>query len=93
MTYIDHSKINNAIRDCLQRCYKSSNAIPRIAEFLDALRSGGGWQDSELREVEARVRRILSSILDGATYPGDATDKPVTDALPDGSKSAKTNGA
>ena len=95
MPKIDGAKVNDAIRECLHHCYEMPGAIlPRIAEFLENLKSTGNWNAWELKEVEARVRKVLIfGILDGAVYSGDATNNPGGNVAPGGSKSPKVSGA
>ncbi len=60
MSQTDQSKVNKAIRDCLQHCNNMpGNILPRLEEFLGWLRAAGGWHEAELREVETGVHKIL----------------------------------
>jgi hypothetical protein len=81
MPHIDESKVNEAIRECLNRCEQSKNIIPDVAKFLDALEMSGDWSDDALHEVELAVIRMLFGILDRAVYPGEATS-PQRSAVP-----------
>jgi hypothetical protein len=61
---IDQRKVNRAIRECLSCCETAPDRLAKIEGFLLLLKMNGGWQESELQEVETRVRKILSAILD-----------------------------
>lgn len=90
---MDQRKINKAIRKCVEQCEQTTAILAKIEEFLLGLKAKGGWRQAELREVEIGVRKVLYGILEGETYPGDATDRPPGDYTPDGFKSFKVNGA
>jgi hypothetical protein len=94
MAKIDNEKVSEAVHDCLLRCYeKPADILPTIAGFLDKLEDGVGWNEDEIWSVEAGVRKVLIfGVLDGANYPGDATDRPVGDLPRSGSKSPTMNG-
>jgi hypothetical protein len=92
MQWIDQRKVNQAIRDCLQDCDQATDILAGIEAFLLNLQARGGWREAELREVEAGVRRMLYGILDGATYPGDAKNRPSGQSTPD-RPSPKSSGA
>ena len=59
----DHAKINQAIRACVRECFGTNAALAKIAGFLDVLRKSEDWNDSEVRHVEAGVRRMLKGML------------------------------
>jgi hypothetical protein len=61
---MDSTKINAAVRDCLDQCYKSDQPLNCLADFTHRLRSDPGWRDAEVQEFETTVRRVLSEILD-----------------------------
>jgi len=65
MSYIDEVKINNAVHECLDRCYRTDDARPQIAEFLEELKSAGDWREAEIHEVELIVHKVLHGVLDG----------------------------
>lgn len=83
MPYMDQRKVNQAIRDCVRRCDRTHHILARIEEILLSLRASEGWREGELRAVETGVRRVLYGILDGATRPGDAKNKPPGESAPD----------
>jgi hypothetical protein len=58
-------KVNAAIRDCLSRCYFSSQPLVALAQYVDALRFRKGWTDAEVQEVRSGVIHILSAIAVG----------------------------
>ena len=85
-------KINQAIRECLEHCYRSSSVVSGIAEFVARLRTSGAWQEQEIQTIETSARHILYGVVDGATYSGDASNAPASDVGPPDSKSPKSNG-
>lgn len=91
MKYIDQRKVNKAIRECLANCEQASDILARIEGFLLVLKVIGGWREAELHEVEVGVRKVLYGILEGATYPRDATNILVSESAPDRSL-PKVNG-
>lgn len=60
----DTHKINEAIHDCLDRCYSAKLPIACMVEFLDSLRADPTWLPSDLEAVERRVRHILTLIVE-----------------------------
>lgn len=72
-------KINAAIGECLQRCYRSRDAIAAVADYITELQDSIGWNDVEIHAVELAVLRMLGSMTNGAIYPGDATNWPASD--------------
>jgi hypothetical protein len=64
------SKINEAVQNCLNRCYAAENPLVAIADCLAELRAAPGWTDAEILQVEATSRRMLRAVLD----PSDNTD-------------------
>src|ERR1700730_8885449 len=57
------AKINGEIRSCLDRIESGGPALAQLADTLDRLNSDPSWSAREIREVEGRVRRILSKIV------------------------------
>ena len=57
------SKINDAIYDCLERCYAAELPIACMAAYLQQLRRDPTWTMAEIHDVEVRVRQILTLIV------------------------------
>ena len=57
------TKINEAIHECLERCYSAQRPIACMASFLDELRSDSQWSLAEIDTVEQRVRQKLTLII------------------------------
>ena len=57
-----HDEITSAVRDCLARCYSGGSALGIIAEFAGDLRAAG-WEESDIRQVETAVRRVLAGMM------------------------------
>ncbi len=55
-------KIRSAIKDCLTRCYGGGTPLGIIAEFAGELRDSG-WNETDIRQVELAVRRVLSGVM------------------------------
>ena len=58
------NRINIAIHDCLNECYKSDNPLAIVAEFVSRLRADPNWNDSEIDDFEVAIRRILKALMD-----------------------------
>lgn len=56
-------RLNNAIHDCLNACYSSSNPLDAIARFIEQLRCNPEWDSAEIDRVEQAARRMLRSIV------------------------------
>jgi hypothetical protein len=55
-------RINSAIRDCLDRCYRSDNPTGCVAAFMQELRDCGTWTQQELHIVYSTVIRMLRAL-------------------------------
>jgi hypothetical protein len=49
----------NAVRNCLAICLAAESPVARLVQFVDEIRVDQGWTNEEIREVEARVQRLL----------------------------------
>jgi hypothetical protein len=58
------SRINEAIHECLERCYCAQRPIACMATFLGELRQDLRWTADEIEIVERRVRNILTLIIE-----------------------------
>jgi len=58
-------KINAAIHDCLDLCYRSATPVLCLTEFLKRLSMSRGWSASEVVEVRSRVVHILRTVAAG----------------------------
>jgi hypothetical protein len=65
-------RINEAIHECLDRCYGSGAPLSTLMEFLGELRSRPGWRDAEIDQVEMSVRRLLRALLYRSPEPSGA---------------------
>jgi len=63
-------KIRAAVKDCLSRCYRGHTPLGVIAEFAGELRASG-WQETEIRQVELSVRKVLAGVMDDSAAVGD----------------------
>lgn len=61
---MDPTKINAAVRECLDACYKSEQPLNCLADYAMRLRGHPDWREAEIHEFETTVRRILSEIVD-----------------------------
>jgi hypothetical protein len=55
-------KINQAIRECLNRCYSSPTPVLSLTEFLKSLRESGDWQREEVAKVRSAAVHILRNV-------------------------------
>lgn len=53
------SKVESAVQDCLDECRASHTPFTLLAVWLEKLKSDPAWSDSELREFQLRVVRVL----------------------------------
>jgi hypothetical protein len=66
------SKVNAAVRDCLEQCYPSSQPLATLAAYLIKLANKPDWKQEEIDAVEAGVVRmlaLLSSPSDSGIIP------------------------
>jgi hypothetical protein len=57
------SKINHAIHECLQSCYRSPMPLAALATRITQLRADPRWREAEIEEVETAVRHILRGVV------------------------------
>jgi len=62
--------INNAIAECLARCYRGTTPLGEMAQFAGELRANG-WDDDDIRSVEATVRKLLAGIVSNPFFDND----------------------
>jgi hypothetical protein len=55
-------RINEAIRQCLDGCYRAQLPLSHLAEFVAKLRADPTWRESDISEVEIAVRQMLKGI-------------------------------
>jgi len=58
----DQDRLNDAVHECLERCYQTESALAELAAFLIELKSMPGWRDSEIHAVELAVLALLSGV-------------------------------
>ena len=58
------NKINDAIGDCLNRCYSSASPLSCLADYLGSLLNTGEWTHDEVAAVRSAVVRILSNLAE-----------------------------
>jgi hypothetical protein len=74
------AKINQAIRNCLNRCYVTANPLDALADCVAELRDQPEWTVPEIAQVEGAVRRMLGAMLDDSDNP-DADGDTLTEEL------------
>ena len=63
MSVVDSTeKINQAIGDCLSRCYSSPTPVLCLTEYLKSLLESGDWTADEVAKVRSAAVRILRNI-------------------------------
>lgn len=65
-------EINQAIRECLDECYASSNPLLCLADFIQKLRQRPGWTAIDTGHVQQKALRILTILLE----PPQVTPEP-----------------
>ena len=66
------SKVNAAVRECLDQCYPSAQPLATLAAYLIKLANKPDWKQEEIDAVEAGVVRmlaLLSSPSDSGIIP------------------------
>lgn len=59
-------RINDAIRECLDGCYRAQIPLAHLAEYVAKLRADPSWREAEVVEVEVAVRQMLKGIAGGS---------------------------
>ena len=57
-------EINQAIRDCLDECYKTANPLACLADFIQKLNVRPGWTSVDTGLVQQKALRILTILLE-----------------------------
>jgi hypothetical protein len=57
-------EINQAIRECLDECYKAAHPIACLGEYLTKLRQRTGWTEVDVSRVQQKVLRVLTILLE-----------------------------
>ena len=78
------SKVNAAVRDCLEQCYPSSQPLATLAAYLIKLAGRSDWKQEEIDAVEAGVVRMLALL----SSPSDSGIIPAGLLNPSGSQSS-----
>lgn len=61
MTNVSSERINQAIRECLDRCYVAYDPVLCLTEYLRDL-SRQQWSAADISEVRSRVIHILRAV-------------------------------
>ena len=78
------SKVNAAVRDCLDQCYPSTQPLATLAAYLIKLSNNPDWKQEEIDAVEAGVVRMLALL----SSPSDSGIIPNGLLNPSGSQSS-----
>jgi hypothetical protein len=62
MTLNEH-RINDAIHECLERCYSAQVPLGCMAEYLEGLKRDPIWSATKIELIERHVRLILTLIV------------------------------
>jgi hypothetical protein len=57
------TKINQAIRECLNLCHGSKTPLACLAAFCTHLETNSDWNERDIRSVESRVLGVLRGIV------------------------------
>ena len=58
------TRINNAIRECLDRCYVHANPMACLAEYAAKLVTEHEWTQADANLVAAKAMRMLKIMLE-----------------------------
>jgi hypothetical protein len=89
---MDDERLNEAVRECLTRCYEATDIVPTIAQFLAKLKEES-WDRDSMRAVELAVYRVLHGIIIGPTHAGETRDQLPSDSGSAGPEATILNGA
>ena len=56
-------RINAAVRECLNRCYDSSDPFECWSQYIESLRADMTWNRHDVEQVQLATRRILKALL------------------------------
>ena len=91
MRDLDEEKINNAVHECLDRCYRTDDSLPKIAEFLAELKASGDWSKAEIRAVELAVHAVMHGIVDCDIDSENAMDESSDDEVLEAPNASNSN--
>ena len=57
-------QINQAIRDCLDECYRSDSPLTCLAGFIQKLSTRTGWTSVDVGRVQQKALRMLTILLE-----------------------------
>jgi len=55
-------RINQAVRECLDRCYGADNMTRCVAAYMEELRFSREWDTNELQAIYSTVLRMLRAL-------------------------------
>jgi hypothetical protein len=84
MSSVNISKVNAAVRECLDQCYPSPQPLATLAQYLIKLSGKDDWTPEEIDAVEAGVVRMLAVL----SSPSDSGIIPAGLLNPSGSQSS-----
>jgi hypothetical protein len=61
------TRINAAIRECLDTFEPGRSPIAHLAAYVERLRNDQSWTERDIREVELAVRRIFAKMTGSDT--------------------------
>ena len=57
-------QLNEAVHECLEQCYRSSDRLECLRLFVARLRVDG-WSAEEVSHIQTVVRHLLSAVVRG----------------------------
>jgi hypothetical protein len=57
-------RLNGAVHDCLEECYRSGDRIAALSRFVAGLRASG-WPQEDIDRIQVVVRHILAAVVQG----------------------------
>jgi hypothetical protein len=68
---MDQRAINEAVRQCVQRCLADDKPLAALSQFMHRLRTSG-WAESDIEIVQNTATRMLSVIYDMGNAEGES---------------------
>jgi hypothetical protein len=62
MTEVVVEKLNQAVHECLSRCYAADDQLAALTDFLTGLRRNPNWTKAEIADLHTAVLRILREL-------------------------------
>jgi hypothetical protein len=58
------ARLNQAVQECLRRCYRARDRIAALSSFLTQLKAEG-WPPDDIEQIQITVSHILAEVVSG----------------------------